>query len=130
MSPSDLRPGDRAALLVPGSATYVDAVLSLLAAGVFPVPLDPHLTPRERDAVLADVAPALVVEDDASLAALVDPERCRSLPLGRPMHVTSGTGNTPVASSDSTASTYVADPGARSATRSPGRRSDGLTRPS
>ena len=95
MSPSDLRPGDRVALLVPGSATYVDAVLSLLAAGVFPVPLDPHLTPRERDAVLADVAPALVVEDDASLAALVDPERCRSLPLGRPMHVTSGTTGRP-----------------------------------
>ncbi|RYP84956.1 AMP-dependent synthetase [Nocardioides guangzhouensis] len=95
MSPTVLHPGDRVALLVPGSATYVDAVLSLLAAGVFPVPLDPTLTPRERASMLDDVAPALVVEDAASVAALVDPERSRALPLGRPMHVTSGTTGRP-----------------------------------
>ena len=95
MSPSALRPGDRVALLAPGSATYVDAVLSLLATGVFPVPLDPNLTPHERAAVVEDVQPALVVEDEAALAALVDPDRRGSLPLGRPMHVTSGTTGRP-----------------------------------
>jgi len=95
VTPSDLRPGDRVALLVPGSATYVDAVLSLLAAGVFPVPLDPRLTPRERADVLTDLTPALVVEHAEQLADLVDPALARSLPRGRPMHVTSGTTGRP-----------------------------------
>ncbi len=31
----ELRQGSRVALLVPGSASYVDLVLSLLAAGMF-----------------------------------------------------------------------------------------------
>lgn len=38
-----LHPGDRVALLVPGSATYAQACLALLDCGVFPVPLDPKL---------------------------------------------------------------------------------------
>jgi len=88
-------PGDRVALLVPGSLTYVDAVLSLLARGVFPVPLDPRLTAYERERILATVQPALVIEDEAGLAALVDPATARALPRGRPMHVTSGTTGTP-----------------------------------
>jgi long-chain acyl-CoA synthetase len=58
----DLRPGDRVALLQPGSAAYVDLVIGLLAEGVFPVPLDPRLTEAEREAILADVAPRLVVD--------------------------------------------------------------------
>ena len=47
MSPvsSQLREGDRVALLVPGSLDYLDAVLGFLAAGVVPIPLDPRLTP-------------------------------------------------------------------------------------
>ena len=47
----EIRPGDRIALLVPGSAEYVDLVLGLLAAGMFPVPLDPRLTASERTGV-------------------------------------------------------------------------------
>ncbi|MCR6032035.1 AMP-binding protein [Nocardioides sp. zg-579] len=90
-----LATGDRVALLVPGSTTYLDAVLSLLARGVFPIPLDPRLTPHERDRVLAGLDPTLVVEDEATLAALVDPGCRRRLPRGRPMHVTSGTTGTP-----------------------------------
>jgi long-chain acyl-CoA synthetase len=95
VTPPDLRPGDRVALLVPGSPTYVDAALSLLASGVFPVPLDPKLTARERALVLEDVDPALVVTDEAALAGLVDPVLRRALPRGRPMHVTSGTTGRP-----------------------------------
>jgi long-chain acyl-CoA synthetase len=94
----DLHPGDRVALLLPGSAAYVDLVMSLLAAGIFPVPLDPRLTDTERDRILADVDPRLVVDDPDLLAAMVEhtPERYRgALPLGRPMHVTSGTTGTP-----------------------------------
>jgi len=41
---SALRPGDRVALLVPGSPRYVDVVLSLLVRGIIPIPLDPRLT--------------------------------------------------------------------------------------
>ncbi|MGH3413804.1 MAG: class I adenylate-forming enzyme family protein [Marmoricola sp.] len=94
----ELRPGDRVALLVPGSAAYVDLVIALLAAGIFPVPLDPNLTASEREAILADVHPRLVVDDSDQLArmAAATPERDRrGLPLGRPMHVTSGTTGRP-----------------------------------
>ncbi|MDN4173109.1 AMP-binding protein [Nocardioides sp. SOB77] len=91
----ELVPGDRVALLVPGSTTYLDAVLSLLARGVFPIPLDPRLTSHERERVLAGLDPTVVVEDEQHLAALVDADSRRSLPLGRPMHVTSGTTGTP-----------------------------------
>lgn len=95
----DLSPGDRVALLVPGSAAYVDLVIGLLSAAVFPVPMDARLTPREREGILADVRPAVVVEDQAGLEELLAayPRRADSLPLGRPMHVTSGTTGRPKA---------------------------------
>ena len=47
-----VRTGDRVALLVPGSHAYLDVVLRLLTAGVFPIPLDPRLTRAERDRIL------------------------------------------------------------------------------
>ncbi|MGN6129855.1 MAG: class I adenylate-forming enzyme family protein, partial [Nocardioidaceae bacterium] len=95
---SDLRTGDRVALLAPGSAAYVDLVMGLLADGVFPVPLDPKLTATERARILEDVAPRLVVDDEQALARLladVPEERRRALPRCRPMHVTSGTTGRP-----------------------------------
>lgn len=92
----DLAPADRVALLVPGSVEYVEVVLGLLSGGVVPVPLDPKLTPRERESVLADVTPALVVDDPATLAALHATWAGRvDLPLARPMHLTSGTTGSP-----------------------------------
>ena len=95
-----LGPGDRVALLQPGSTAYVETVVGLLADGVFPVPLDPHLTAVERERVLEDVEPALVVDSPDGLAALhssIPADRLRGLPLGRPMHVTSGTTGRPKA---------------------------------
>ena len=98
--PIDLHSGDRVALLQPGSAAYVDLVIGLLAAGIFPVPLDPRLTRAERDRVIGDVDPRLVIDTpqqlDSVLANLPGPSR-RGLPLGRPMHVTSGTTGRPKA---------------------------------
>jgi long-chain acyl-CoA synthetase len=93
---ADLAPGDRVVLRLPGSPAYVEVVTGLLAAGVFPVPLDPGLTAAELGPVLADLSPRLVVDDPVSL------ERLRAaypvgLPLGRPMHVTSGTTGRPKA---------------------------------
>ncbi len=95
MEPADLREGSRVVLLAPGSETYLDAVLSLLGRGVFPVPLDPRLTSLEREAVLGQLSPALVVEDEGALADLVEGDPARALPRGRPIHVTSGTTGTP-----------------------------------
>ena len=94
----ELRPGDRVALLLSGSSTYVELVVALLAAGVFPVPLDPRLTARERDGILGDVSPAAIVETDEEVAALLAalPDVVGP-PLGRPMHVTSGTTGRPKA---------------------------------
>jgi long-chain acyl-CoA synthetase len=90
-----LRPGDRVALLVPGSHAYVDAVLSLLVRGVVPIPLDPRLTAHERSRILADLDPTLVVEDEAALVALHTGWAPGDVPRARPMHVTSGTTGSP-----------------------------------
>ncbi|WP_435769248.1 class I adenylate-forming enzyme family protein [Nocardioides sp. SYSU DS0651] len=95
MTSLDLSPGDRVALLVPGSATYVDAVLRLLTAGVFPIPLDPRLTQTEQGRILAALAPSRVVGSEAELATLVAGLPEAGLPLGRPIHCTSGTTGVP-----------------------------------
>jgi long-chain acyl-CoA synthetase len=87
-----LHEGDRVALLVPGSHAYLEVVLSLLARGVLPIPLDPRLTAYERDRILGTLAPDLVVDSEDQLAGL---RVSRGLPLARPMHVTSGTTGTP-----------------------------------
>ncbi len=88
----DLSPGDRVALLVPGSVAYVELVIDLLSRGVIPVPLDPQLTQAERDRILPYVDAALVIDDPATIAAATTR---RGLPLGRPMHLTSGTTGSP-----------------------------------
>ncbi|GAB2878699.1 class I adenylate-forming enzyme family protein [Nocardioides pacificus] len=100
-SPQMLAPGDRVALLLPGSVEYVELVIALLAVGVFSVPLDPKLTTYERERVLADLRPRLIVDTPDLLASLLvathDAAPAARLPLGRPMHVTSGTTGTPKA---------------------------------
>jgi long-chain acyl-CoA synthetase len=93
-----LSPGSRVALLVPGSLAYVDLVLSLLATGVFPVPLDPALTVAERARILAPIAPDLVLTETDQVRSLLETlpvDLRRSLPRGRPIHCTSGTTGTP-----------------------------------
>ncbi len=87
--------GSRVALLVPGSDTYLDAVLALLAAGVVPIPLDPRLTAPERELILAGLEPDLVVTDEIELGDLAAAYDRPRLPRARPMHVTSGTTGTP-----------------------------------
>lgn len=99
MSPR-LVAGDRVALLVAPSSTYVEAVLALLAGGIVPIPLDPRLTEHERQRILAGLDPALVVTDEERLDALLAEHRPDGpvtgwLPRARPMHCTSGTTGTP-----------------------------------
>ena len=67
-----LSPGDRVALLVPGSVAYVALVLALLRRGVLPIPMDPRLTPAERRPLFADLEPHHVVTDPAEVPALLD----------------------------------------------------------
>jgi long-chain acyl-CoA synthetase len=90
-----LSSGDRVALLVPGSPRYIDVVISLLVRGVVPIPLDPRLTTHERDRILADLEPTLVVTDEADLDPLDTGWAPGDVPLARPMHVTSGTTGSP-----------------------------------
>lgn len=94
----DLAPGDRVALQVTGSRRQVDLVIALLSRGVFPVPLDPRLTPSETTRILAPITPRVVLDSQAAVDAWWEqttPDERRGLPLGRPMHVTSGTTGTP-----------------------------------
>lgn len=93
----DLREGDRLVLCVGGSADYLSAVLGASRTGIVPVPLDPRLTAYERDAIIAEVEPSLVVDSPEGLAALRDgPEaELDPWPRCRPMHFTSGTTGRP-----------------------------------
>ena len=89
--------GDRVAFVVPSSVELLCGVLGALRSAVIPVLLNPTLLPHERDELLADADPALVVDSDVALARLLDgaATEIAPVPLGRPMHYTSGTSGRP-----------------------------------
>jgi len=89
--------GERVAFCLGSSAGLLLCVLGAARRGVVPVLLNATLLPAERDLLLADAAPALVVVDRAGLRALLEgPERpLAPCPLVRPMHYTSGTTGRP-----------------------------------
>ena len=91
------RTGDRVVLSAPSSSALLCAALGALRTGVIPVLLDPALTAAERDPLVADAEPVLVVEGAAAVAALGEgaPAELAPVPLGRPMHYTSGTTGRP-----------------------------------
>ena len=91
------RAGDRVAMLLPRRAAALSAVLGALRTGVIPVVLNTGLLPHERDDLLADADPTLVVSGDDGLAALLagSPVDLAPAPLGRPMQYTSGTTGRP-----------------------------------
>ena len=88
--------GDRVALLTTSSGLMLSAILGSLRVGIVPVLLNAGLLDHERDALLADAQPQLVV-DDAALAGLAGaaPTELAPHPLARPMHYTSGTTGQP-----------------------------------
>jgi long-chain acyl-CoA synthetase len=91
-----LLPGDRIAILQPNSADAVSAVLGALRIGVVPVVLDPSMPPHEREVVLHDASPTLLIDSADRLAWLTSgavpaAPPLASVPLARPMHYTSGT---------------------------------------
>jgi acyl-CoA synthetase (AMP-forming)/AMP-acid ligase II len=84
--------GDRVAIVASNRPEYVPLAVGALRTGIVPVPVNVHLAGAERDRIVADAQAALVVTDedwpdygDAPPADLSD------VPLGRPMHYTSGT---------------------------------------
>ena len=98
MDVHDLSPESRVALLVPGSAAYAEVVIALLRRGVFPVPMDAALTHSERESLLADLDPTLVLTSQEQLEELLDElagDPATGPPLGRPIHLTSGTTGRP-----------------------------------
>ncbi|MBY6679252.1 acyl--CoA ligase [Rhodococcus sp. BP-332] len=58
-----LAAGDRVAIAMEPSTTYVTVVLGALGAGLVPVPINTRLTPYEIAAFLEPIQPALVVTD-------------------------------------------------------------------
>ncbi len=93
LSAAGLGPGDRVAFCLPSSAALLCAVLGALRTGVVPVLLNATLLEAERDALIDDADPSLVVTDDHALARLDEgaPVELADFPLARPMHYTSGT---------------------------------------
>ncbi len=88
-----LVPGDRVAFSLPSSAALLCAVLGALRIGVVPVLLNATLLEAERNDLIADAKPQLMITDATSLAALGagPPVELFPFPLARPMHYTSGT---------------------------------------
>jgi len=85
--------GDRVAFCLPSSAALLCAVLGALRSGIVPVLLNATLTDAERDVLVDDADPALVVTAPDGLARLGEgrPAALAPWPRCRPMHYTSGT---------------------------------------
>jgi acyl-CoA synthetase (AMP-forming)/AMP-acid ligase II len=95
-----LHDGDRVALVLPNSPALLAAILGALRAGIVPVLLHPGLLAAERQVLLDDANPALVLDDQAALDELVSDTRphqadLADVPRARPMHYTSGTSGRP-----------------------------------
>jgi len=93
LAAAGLARGDRVVFCLPSSAALLCAVLGALRTGVVPVLLNATLTAGERDLLVTDADPGLVVTDAGALAALDagPPADLAPHPLARPMHYTSGT---------------------------------------
>jgi long-chain acyl-CoA synthetase len=63
-----LRPGDRLGLVLENGWPFAVALLGGLEAGLTVAPLNPLLAVEERQAILADLGPGLVVEDVEAVA--------------------------------------------------------------
>jgi long-chain acyl-CoA synthetase len=88
--------GDRVAVLTSSSGPMLSAVIGALRVGIVPVLLNSGLLAHEREDLLADADPQLVVDDEV-LATLAEGPSVdlAPWPLARPMHYTSGTTGRP-----------------------------------
>ncbi len=84
--------GDRVAIVAPNHPAYVPCALGALCTGVVPVPINAHLPGAEVERIVADADVALTLTGDAwPDVDAVSPAVLAPVPLGRPMHYTSGT---------------------------------------
>lgn len=103
--------GDRVAIILPQPGDHLDerarleaarvqrdvlaCVYGALRRGVVPVMVNPALTTAERDVLIGDALPALVVDEADMLQRMLSGEDgevdLADVPLARPMHFTSGT---------------------------------------
>ena len=87
-----VRRGDRVAIVAGNRPGFVPLALGALRTGVVPVPVNVHLADAERARIVADAQASLTVTDDAWPDwSSADPAELADVPLGRPMHYTSGT---------------------------------------
>lgn len=104
-----MKPGDRLGIVVPtagpspaaaaGEAAVAALAFGALRVGIIPVMINPLLAPEESEGYLSDVSAAMVVRSAAQARSLTDPSglpgsgvpELAAVPLGRPMHFTSGT---------------------------------------
>jgi long-chain acyl-CoA synthetase len=93
LAAAGLSAGDRVAFALGSSAALLCAVLGALRVGVVPVLLNATLTDAERDVLIDDCRPGLVVTDPGHLSRLDQgpPVDLAARPRARPMHYTSGT---------------------------------------
>lgn len=77
----------------------IAAMWGALAIGVIPVMVNPDLTERERNYILNDASPGLLLDTTDSLLGICQPGTDQmdlpAYPLGRPMHYSSGTTGKP-----------------------------------
>lgn len=92
-----VRAGDRVALVGSHQVNFLNAALGALRVGIVPVFVKPQLTAPERQMILHDSQPALVMNDldMATAAAWATMEELAPVPLSRPMLYTSGTTGRP-----------------------------------
>ena len=95
LAPEPGLPADRAAA---GQAAVASLAFGALRTGIVPVMVNPLLTAEEQQGYLADARCAAVVATTSDALALTDPHgvpgapsELADVPLGRPMHFTSGT---------------------------------------
>ena len=81
------------AFCLPSSVPLLLCVLGALRSGVVPVLLNATLLPGERQLLVDDAEPEMVVTEPGQLDALLrgPPAELADWPLARPMHYTSGT---------------------------------------
>ena len=68
---TDLKPGDRCALLSPNSIRWAAIDLALMAEGIVVVPLYSRQAPAELAAMMKDCAPRLLIASDAAIGESV-----------------------------------------------------------
>ena len=90
-------PGDRLGLCVPSSASLLHVIGGALRSGIIPVVANNQLLADERDVIRTDADVREWYDDEIDLQNLFDGPtgHLSAIPLGRPMHYTSGTTGRP-----------------------------------